>query len=51
VLTVTATTMAQLVPGDYVYDVQVWRTAAVTTIEKGTFKVVDDSTRTITVAP
>jgi len=43
--------MAELSVVSYVYDVQVWRTAAVTTIEKGTFTVQGDMTRTVTVAP
>ena len=51
VLAVPAVTMAELSVVSYVYDVQVWRTAAVTTIEKGTFTVQGDMTRTVTVAP
>lgn len=44
VLTVPAGTMAELKPADYEYDVQVWRTAVVSTIEIGTFRVSDDIT-------
>ena len=47
VLTVPATTMAQLAPGSYVYDIQVWRTAVVSTIETGTFKVTVDITKLV----
>ena len=51
VLAIPAATMAVLPALAYVYDVQVWRTAAVSTIEKGTFRIVGDMTRTTTVAP
>ena len=44
VLTVDADVMAELKPGDYEYDVQVWRTAVVSTIEIGTFTVTEDIT-------
>jgi len=45
VLTVPATTMAQLYPGtEYLYDVQVWRTAVVSTIEAGAFVITADIT-------
>jgi len=47
VLTVPAITMAQLAPGSYAYDIQVWRTAVVSTIEAGTFKILTDITRTV----
>ena len=51
VLAVPAATMYELSVKSYVYDVQVWRTASVTTIEIGTFVIQGDMTRTITVAP
>jgi hypothetical protein len=44
VLTVPADVMSELGPDDYVYDVQVWRTAVVSTIEAGTFRVTEDVT-------
>jgi len=44
VLTVPADVMAELKPGDYEYDVQVWRSAVVATIETGTFTVTGDIT-------
>jgi len=44
VLTVPADVMSELKPGDYEYDVQVWRTAVVATIETGTFTVTGDIT-------
>jgi len=50
VLAVPAATMAALSPAMYEYDVQVWRTAEVETIEIGTFTVSADATRTVTPA-
>jgi len=47
VLTVPAATMARLTPKSYEYDIQVWRTAVVSTIETGTFKVVVDITKLV----
>jgi len=47
VLTVPAATMAELSPKSYTYDIQVWRTAVVSTIETGTFKVVVDITKLV----
>ena len=50
VLAVPAATMAVLSPAMYEYDVQVWRTASVETIEIGSFTVTADATRTVTPA-
>lgn len=47
VLTVDADVMAELKPADYEYDVQVWRTAVVSTIEIGTFRISDDITQLV----
>lgn len=49
-LAIPAATMAALTVAGYVYDVQVWRTAVVETIEIGTFNVTNDATRTVTPA-
>jgi len=45
VLAVNATTMSNLKAGEYSYDIQVWRTAAVSTIEIGTITVKNDISR------
>ena len=50
VLAVPAFTMAALPVGDYNYDVQIWQTAVVETIEEGKFVVTADSSRSITPA-
>jgi len=47
VLTIPASTMVQITPNDYVYDIQIWQTEVITTIEIGTFRVTTDITRIV----
>jgi len=46
-LSIPAATTQQLAAATYNYDVQVWRTAAIQTLERGTFVVTADITRTV----